>query len=358
MAGVRAGLMTANVHAPGSRLRLAGHRLGLRRQRVGAAAGREGLLGRRAGVRRRFADEDFPKSTWDLRRYYWMPKLGLRGILRLTLFKDIFIASGCGVGGGSLGYANTLYRARPAFFETQQSELADQGSGAAPPLRHRRADARRRRVRGDGPGRPAAARVRRGARRRRDVRQHPRRRVLRRAGKQVADPYFGGEGPGRGRLHALRQLHGRLPPQRQEHAGQELPLVRREARGRDPPRAAGDRDPAAGRRRRLRRLRGDQRALRRLAANRAPDHDRPRGRRRRRRLGTNKLLRQLPGSSGAAGTFGPARPRGANQQRVDPGRDRTRRQPRLRARSRSPRASTPTPTRTSRWSPTARAATR
>ena len=32
----------------------------------------------------------------------------MRGILRLTLFKDVFIASGCGVGGGSLGYANTL----------------------------------------------------------------------------------------------------------------------------------------------------------------------------------------------------------------------------------------------------------
>src|SRR2546426_4182111 len=55
---------------------------------------------------RRFRDEDFAKSTWDVRRYYWAPRLGMRGVLRLTLFKDIFIASGCGVGGGSLGYAN------------------------------------------------------------------------------------------------------------------------------------------------------------------------------------------------------------------------------------------------------------
>jgi cholesterol oxidase len=69
---------------------------------------------------RRFRDADFAKTTWELGRYYWMPRLGLKGIFRLTPFKDVFIASGCGVGGGSLGYANTLYRARPAFFENPQ----------------------------------------------------------------------------------------------------------------------------------------------------------------------------------------------------------------------------------------------
>jgi cholesterol oxidase len=69
---------------------------------------------------RRFADEDFAKSAWRMRRYFWMPRLGLRGILRLTAFKDVFIVSGNGVGGGSLGYANTLYRARQAFFNDRQ----------------------------------------------------------------------------------------------------------------------------------------------------------------------------------------------------------------------------------------------
>ncbi|MGO8904930.1 MAG: FAD-dependent oxidoreductase [Solirubrobacteraceae bacterium] len=69
---------------------------------------------------RRYGDEDFAKTTWELARYYWLPKLGLKGILRLTIFKDIFVASGCGVGGGSLGYANTLYRARPAFYGDRQ----------------------------------------------------------------------------------------------------------------------------------------------------------------------------------------------------------------------------------------------
>lgn len=75
---------------------------------------------------RRFEDEDFAESTSNYRRYLWMPKLGLRGVMRMTFFKDIFVVSGCGVGGGSLGYANTLYRAMPPFFEDRQWQgLAD-----------------------------------------------------------------------------------------------------------------------------------------------------------------------------------------------------------------------------------------
>ena len=41
-------------------------------------------------------------------------------IFRLTPFKDIFIASGTAVGGGSAVYANTLYRAKPAYFSNPQ----------------------------------------------------------------------------------------------------------------------------------------------------------------------------------------------------------------------------------------------
>ncbi|MDE3129741.1 MAG: GMC family oxidoreductase, partial [Acidobacteriota bacterium] len=75
---------------------------------------------------RRFADGDFAERTSDLRRFNWAPHLGLRGILRLSVFKDVFVLSGCGVGGGSLGYANTLYRARPGFYDNPQwSQLAD-----------------------------------------------------------------------------------------------------------------------------------------------------------------------------------------------------------------------------------------
>jgi cholesterol oxidase len=75
---------------------------------------------------KRFRDQDFARTAWNLRRYLWMPRLGLRGIFRMTLFKDVFIVSGSGVGGGSLGYANTLYRARPDFFsDPQWKGLAD-----------------------------------------------------------------------------------------------------------------------------------------------------------------------------------------------------------------------------------------
>jgi cholesterol oxidase len=51
----------------------------------------------------RFRDEDFAGSTWDARRYFFAPRLGLRGIIRMTLLPEVLIVSGAGVGGGSLG---------------------------------------------------------------------------------------------------------------------------------------------------------------------------------------------------------------------------------------------------------------
>jgi cholesterol oxidase len=82
---------------------------------------------------KRFEDKDFPKSTWDLRRYFWAPRLGLRGIFRLTPFKDVSVVSGCGVGGGSLGYANTLYVPPEQFFKDPQwADLADWQETLAP----------------------------------------------------------------------------------------------------------------------------------------------------------------------------------------------------------------------------------
>ena len=82
---------------------------------------------------RRYADHEYAPSTWHLRRFLWAPAFGLRGILRLTPFRDIFIASGSAVGGGSAVYANTLYRAKPAFFENPQwASLADWAAELAP----------------------------------------------------------------------------------------------------------------------------------------------------------------------------------------------------------------------------------
>ncbi|HEX3617311.1 MAG TPA: GMC family oxidoreductase [Solirubrobacteraceae bacterium] len=82
---------------------------------------------------RRFTDADFAERTADFRRYNWAPHLGMRGILRLSIFRDVFVLSGCGVGGGSLGYANTLYRARPSFYDNPQwARLADWANELAP----------------------------------------------------------------------------------------------------------------------------------------------------------------------------------------------------------------------------------
>src|SRR6185503_5841416 len=73
----------------------------------------------------RFRDEDFAASTLrEPRRYFWWPKWGMRGVLRMSFFKDVFVVSGSGVGGGSLGYANTLYRARPSFFAAPSGRIS------------------------------------------------------------------------------------------------------------------------------------------------------------------------------------------------------------------------------------------
>jgi cholesterol oxidase len=82
---------------------------------------------------RRFSDADLPRSTWDLRRYFFAPRLGLRGIFRLTIFKDVCVVSGSGVGGGSLGYANTLYRAPRRFYsDPQWAGIEDWEAALAP----------------------------------------------------------------------------------------------------------------------------------------------------------------------------------------------------------------------------------
>ncbi len=82
---------------------------------------------------RRFADDELPSSTADLKRYFWNPLLGMKGIFRLTTFKDVSVVSGCGVGGGSLGYANTLYVPPKAFFDDGQwAEMNDWETALAP----------------------------------------------------------------------------------------------------------------------------------------------------------------------------------------------------------------------------------
>ncbi|MCW4352501.1 GMC family oxidoreductase [Hoyosella sp. YIM 151337] len=69
---------------------------------------------------RRFGDDQFPKTSWDIRRFLWAPKLGCYGIQRMHLLRDVMILGGAGVGGGSLNYANTLYVPGEPFFKDRQ----------------------------------------------------------------------------------------------------------------------------------------------------------------------------------------------------------------------------------------------
>ena len=66
---------------------------------------------------KRWKREDFPKTNWNLPKYFWKPWLGMYGILQMTLVKDAFFLHGAGVGGGSLVYANTLLVPPPKAFE-------------------------------------------------------------------------------------------------------------------------------------------------------------------------------------------------------------------------------------------------
>ncbi len=147
---------------------------------------------------RRFAPEDFPRSNWDLRRWRWMPRLGFRGLFKMTFLRHLTVLSGVGVGGGSLVYANTLPTPRDEFFRAPGwAHLADWRAELAPHY----ATALRMLGATENPHLgPADQAVRAIGR---DLGREEGFRPVRVAvffgepGKTVPDPYFGGEGPPR-----------------------------------------------------------------------------------------------------------------------------------------------------------------
>jgi cholesterol oxidase len=147
---------------------------------------------------RRFADHELPRSTWDLRRYFCAPRLGLKGIFRLSIFRDVAIVSGSGVGGGSLGYANTLYRAPDRFYDDPQwAGLADWRAQLAPHFKTAERMLGVVTVEADD---PADELLREFGREIGADRTYAKTRVgvfLGEPGKTVADPFFGGAGPAR-----------------------------------------------------------------------------------------------------------------------------------------------------------------
>ena len=147
---------------------------------------------------RRHRDEDLPKSAWHLSKYIWAPALGLRGIMRMSLFRHVFFPSQAGVGGGSTVYGGVLYRAKPEFFENEQwhtlgrwSELLQPHYDTAEYMLGVKT------VPFDSPNQQLAREM---------ARHFGVEDTLSRAscgvffgepGKTVKDPYFGGEGPDR-----------------------------------------------------------------------------------------------------------------------------------------------------------------
>ena len=150
----------------------------------------------------RFADDDLPETSWNLRDYGFVPQLGMYGIQRIDVVNDCVIVAGAGVGGGSLVYANTLYEPLDAFYrDPSWSHITDWKGELAPyydqakrmlgvvenPL-HTAADVVMKQVADDmGVGhtfRPTPVGVFFGG-----PGQEP--------GETVPDPYFGGVGPER-----------------------------------------------------------------------------------------------------------------------------------------------------------------
>ncbi|KEI45130.1 FAD-dependent oxidoreductase [Saccharopolyspora rectivirgula] len=82
---------------------------------------------------RRFSDDELPKTSWDLRNFLWAPQLGCYGIQRIHLLRNCLILAGAGVGGGSLNYANTLYRPlKPFYKDPQWAHITDWEEELAP----------------------------------------------------------------------------------------------------------------------------------------------------------------------------------------------------------------------------------
>lgn len=77
---------------------------------------------------RRFADNEFPETSWRVRRFLWAPALRCFGIQRIDVLPKagrragggVMVLSGAGVGGGSLNYANTLYEPLADFYTDPQ----------------------------------------------------------------------------------------------------------------------------------------------------------------------------------------------------------------------------------------------
>ncbi len=74
---------------------------------------------------KRWQASDFPKTNWTFWKFLWAPAVLCTGIQRIQPLNDVIGLGGSGVGGGSLVYANTLFKPPDDFFiDPQWSKLA------------------------------------------------------------------------------------------------------------------------------------------------------------------------------------------------------------------------------------------
>ena len=150
----------------------------------------------------RFEDEDFAKTSFEVKKFLFRPEIGCYGIQRIDAVRDSLILAGAGVGGGSLVYANTLYEPLDPFYkDAQWRDITDWKAELAPyydqakrmlgvvenPLRTPSDDVMEKVANDMGVGEtfhPTPVGVFFGQP------ESPK-------GERVADPYFGGAGPDR-----------------------------------------------------------------------------------------------------------------------------------------------------------------
>ena len=146
----------------------------------------------------RWQAEDYPRTNWNLKKWFWAPSIGFRGFFKMTFLRHVTALSGVGVGGGSLVYANTLPTPSERFFGAKEwGHLADWWND----LRPHYDTARRMLGSTDNPLETAPDRALKAVAQKTGRVDHfnnvPVAVYFGKAGVTVSDPYHGGDGPDR-----------------------------------------------------------------------------------------------------------------------------------------------------------------
>lgn len=147
---------------------------------------------------KRYEGPDFAKSNWQVRKYLWLPALRCFGILGIHFLDDLMVLNGSGVGGGSLVYAGTHLQPRRSFYEAREwRDLADWEAELRPHF----AMAERMLGVATNPRRWPAdeilASIAEEMGQEKTFEPTPVAIFFGEPGKEIPDPYFGGEGPAR-----------------------------------------------------------------------------------------------------------------------------------------------------------------